>query len=82
MLMARHSFSQGTVRRSAPETRRAHLRASAKFTCRAIDVGIEDDDNGVPWVANVDVGLCQAMIWSVAMFADGIEDVAFGSDEG
>lgn len=33
-------------------------------------------------MANVDVDLCQAMIWSVAMFADGIEDVAFGSDEG
>jgi hypothetical protein len=33
-------------------------------------------------LANVDVDLCQAMIWSVAMFADGIEDVAFGSDEG
>jgi hypothetical protein len=33
-------------------------------------------------MANVDVALCQAMIWSVAMFADGIEDAAFGSDEG
>lgn len=91
-----------------------------------VTVGIEDDDQGVPWVSvystigaladldaealleansgigyafiaasegevyacaqvpmsNVDVDLCQAMIWSVAMFADGIEDVAFGSDEG
>lgn len=33
-------------------------------------------------LSNVDVDLCQAMIWSVAMFADGIEGEAFGSDEG
>jgi hypothetical protein len=33
-------------------------------------------------MSNVDVGLCQAMIWSVAMFADGIEEVALGGDEG
>ncbi|MFV8750090.1 hypothetical protein ACNOYE_06040 [Nannocystaceae bacterium ST9] len=31
---------------------------------------------------SVDVDLCKAMIWSVAMFADGIEDQAFGTDEG
>jgi hypothetical protein len=32
-------------------------------------------------LVNVDVDLCQAMIWSVAMFADSIEEDAFGGDQ-